>query len=230
METNLQDSIEKHVEEILDNYKPQPVTDSKAIHDTLWGTSVFSPGEIAIIDTPLIQRLRGIHQTALAFLTYPSATHTRFEHSLGVATIATKIVHALNLKDSTHHISRKELGEIRLSALVHDCGHGVLSHISENNFKNHHLIQDIIKNNSKFVGCKPHEIISYLIINSSAFKAFFDKHIRSNYREMDQINISSLAGYIIGFAEKSKKYIANIINPGLFRKVSKKRIEKPTTI
>jgi uncharacterized protein len=210
--TNLQDSIEKHTLEVLNSYRPQPVSAAKAIHDTLWGTSTYSPGEIAIIDTPLMQRLRGIHQTALAFLTYPSSTHTRFEHSLGVATIATKIVHAINMKMEDFHVSKKELGEIRLSALVHDCGHGVLSHISEHNFRKHHLIKEIISNDSKFVGCKPHEIISYLIISSKAFHEFFNRHIRSSYAEMEKVNISNVAGYIIGHAEKSKKYLANIIN------------------
>src|SRR6478752_6748955 len=69
--------------------------ESKIIHDNLWGTNRFSWIEMCIIDSPLFQRIRYIHQTGLAFLVYPSAHHTRFEHSLGVVTIASRIFDAL---------------------------------------------------------------------------------------------------------------------------------------
>lgn len=50
----------------------------KVIHDNLWGTNQFSWCELAIIDSPIMQRLRNIHQVGLAFYVYPSARHTRF--------------------------------------------------------------------------------------------------------------------------------------------------------
>ena len=65
--------------------------DSKILHDNLWGTNRFYWHELAIIDSPLFQRLRDIHQTGLAFHVYMSAHHTRFEHSLGVTAIASRI-------------------------------------------------------------------------------------------------------------------------------------------
>jgi len=44
----------------------------------------YSPNERRIIDHPLVRRLRYIRQLALTEFVYPGATHTRFEHSLGV--------------------------------------------------------------------------------------------------------------------------------------------------
>ncbi|MDH7506644.1 MAG: HD domain-containing protein, partial [Candidatus Thermoplasmatota archaeon] len=46
--------------------------------------------EVSIIDLPIVQRLRRIHQTGLAFFTYPCTTHNRFQHTLGVANIVSK--------------------------------------------------------------------------------------------------------------------------------------------
>jgi hypothetical protein len=68
---------------------------SKVIHDNLWGTARFTWRELALIDSPIMQRLRDIHQTGLAFHVYPSARHTRFEHSLGAVTIASRVFDAL---------------------------------------------------------------------------------------------------------------------------------------
>ncbi len=67
----------------------------KVIHDNLWGTNPFGWRELALIDSPLLQRLRGIHQTGLAYCVYPSTHHTRFEHILGVAIIAGRVFDAL---------------------------------------------------------------------------------------------------------------------------------------
>ncbi len=209
--TDLSVKIEEYISERLAKYTPTRVTHSKAIHDTLWGTSIFTPGEIAVIDTPLVQRLRGIHQTALAFLTYPSATHTRFEHSLGVAIVATKIVDSLNRRASPE-ITLNEKKEIRLAALLHDVGHGILSHISENNFKRTKVIKDFKASDKKFSGAKPHEIMSYLIVRSESFKNFFQRHISPHYNELYSVDLAKIAGYIIGHAEPGKKYLADIIN------------------
>src|SRR5690349_10897712 len=64
---------------------------SKVIHDNLWGTNSFSWREMAVIDSPVFQRLRNIHQTGLAYFVYPCAHHTRFEHSLGVCIMASRV-------------------------------------------------------------------------------------------------------------------------------------------
>ncbi|MEM4793666.1 MAG: HD domain-containing protein, partial [Pyrobaculum sp.] len=64
----------------------------KAIRDPVHGFIKLTEEEVRLIDgEPLIQRLRYIKQLGFAYLVYPTATHSRFDHSLGVMHIATLI-------------------------------------------------------------------------------------------------------------------------------------------
>tara|TARA_Y100000590_G_scaffold199938_1_gene227104 strand:+ start:1082 stop:2317 length:1236 start_codon:yes stop_codon:yes gene_type:complete len=84
--------------------------------------------EHKIIDTPVFQRLRRIKQLSGAHLTYPGAQHTRFEHSLGVMHIAGMAATSLSAKEQ---MSKSEISDVRLAALLHDIGHGPFSHLFE---------------------------------------------------------------------------------------------------
>jgi len=68
----------------------------KIIHDPLWGTIRLDPWEVALLDLPLFQRLRQIHQTSLVSYVFPGCSHTRFEHTLGVLQQAQKLIDAVN--------------------------------------------------------------------------------------------------------------------------------------
>ncbi|PSG99991.1 MAG: phosphodiesterase, partial [Nanohaloarchaea archaeon SW_4_43_9] len=94
------------------------------VQDAVHGYIKLSEEEKRIVDSPAFQRLRRIRQLGFTSLIYPSATHTRFQHSLGVTHLTGKFADSLNLKDE----KRKEL---RLAALFHDTGHGPFSHVSE---------------------------------------------------------------------------------------------------
>lgn len=96
----------------------------KHIRDPLHGYLEITEEEIEIIDSPEIQRLRRIKQNGLTNLVYPGATHSRFQHSLGVMHLAGKFAESLNLDQER----RKEL---RIAGLLHDSGHGPFSHASE---------------------------------------------------------------------------------------------------
>jgi hypothetical protein len=61
---------------------------STTVHDSIHGDMAFQPLLVAIIDTPEFQRLRGLKQLGVCNRVYPTAIHTRFEHSLGVAHMA----------------------------------------------------------------------------------------------------------------------------------------------
>ena len=89
----------------------------------------FSEVEKQVIDSPVFQRLRRIRQLAGAHLVYPSAQHSRFEHSLGAMHIAGLAGEVLLRKGYIHDIER--IQDLRLAALLHDIGHGPFSHLFE---------------------------------------------------------------------------------------------------
>jgi len=62
------------------------------IRDPIHGMIELNEGEVEIINHVAFQRLRRIRQLALSSLVYPGATHTRFEHSLGVMHLASRIM------------------------------------------------------------------------------------------------------------------------------------------
>jgi HD superfamily phosphohydrolase len=89
----------------------------------------FTAVERDLIDTSVFQRLRRIRQLAGAHLVYPSAQHSRFEHSLGTMHIAGYAGESLLRKGFID--SEDNLQELRLAALLHDVGHGPFSHLFE---------------------------------------------------------------------------------------------------
>lgn len=88
----------------------------------------FTDVEREVLDTPAFQRLRRIKQLSGAHLVYPSAQHSRFEHSLGTMHIAGYAAETLLAKG---YLSKDSIQELRLAALLHDIGHGPFSHLFE---------------------------------------------------------------------------------------------------
>ena len=89
----------------------------------------FSEVEKELIDTAVFQRLRRIRQLAGAHLVYPSAQHSRFEHSLGTMHIAGYAGETLHTKGYLD--DKDKVQKLRLAALLHDIGHGPFSHLFE---------------------------------------------------------------------------------------------------
>ena len=89
----------------------------------------FSEVEKELIDTAVFQRLRRIRQLAGAHLVYPSAQHSRFEHSLGTMHVAGYAGETLLTKGYLD--DEDKVRELRLAALLHDIGHGPFSHLFE---------------------------------------------------------------------------------------------------
>lgn len=106
---------------------------AKEIHDSIWGTISLTEKEIAILDHPIMQRLRRISQLGLVNMVYPSAGQTRLSHSLGVFALATRVCRRLyEIKD----FSIGECQILRVAALTHDVGHYPLSHSTEEAYSN----------------------------------------------------------------------------------------------
>ena len=108
----------------------------KQVHDSIWGTISLSSLEVALIDSPLLQRMRHLKQLGVAHWLYPGADHSRFEHSLGVLHQAQQLIQAINRSGETAYgpgdvITAADQVVVRTAALLHDIGHPVLSHVSE---------------------------------------------------------------------------------------------------
>ena len=95
----------------------------EVVRDPLWNNIRLEPEALAVIDTPAFQRLRYVRQLGHAFLVYPGATHTRFEHALGA-----------------YHLAGRATQDrlVRLAALLHDLGHYPFSHALEEAGLPHH--------------------------------------------------------------------------------------------
>lgn len=101
----------------------------KILRDAVHGDMGFDELEIELIDTPAIQRLRGIKQLGTSSLVFPSAVHTRFEHSLGTAWLTRRLLGAL--ADTGRRVSDEDGLVARLAALLHDVGHVPFGHTFE---------------------------------------------------------------------------------------------------
>jgi len=102
----------------------------KIIIDPVHGDIGLSKLEIELIDTSTFQRLRGIKQLGFAYTVYPSARHSRFEHSLGVMHIMTRILESFRSKNKDA-VSDDHFQKLRIAALLHDIGHYPYSHLME---------------------------------------------------------------------------------------------------
>lgn len=119
----------------------------KIINDPVYGfIHIKSDLLYDIIQHPWFQRLRHIRQLGLAEFVYPGAIHTRFQHALGAMHLMGQVLD--NLRNKGIEISNEEHEAAQLAVLLHDIGHGPLSH----------TLEEILVPGIR------HESLSYLII------------------------------------------------------------------
>jgi HD superfamily phosphohydrolase len=172
-------------------------TRDKQFNDAIWGTITLYPWEVALIDTPLFQRLRGVKQNGLAYLVFPGATHDRFTHICGVVEASQRIMENLNRNAAARRrigghsrhpqqqIDAQDQYVIRLAALIHDVGHGPFSHAIEPVLRQHYLsefeaLERVLR--ERFINTyhvPVSECVAALIVSSPAFLSVMLKKIMS---------------------------------------------------
>jgi hypothetical protein len=115
----------------------------KQINDPVWGSIELFPWEVALLDSPMLQRMRGVRQLGLAQLVFPGAGHDRLEHIIGVVGAVERMIRALQRQIERWNLENKPLGKslveirdqdryaLRLAGMFHDLGHGPFSHAME---------------------------------------------------------------------------------------------------
>ncbi|MDQ2049367.1 HD domain-containing protein [Natronolimnohabitans sp. A-GB9] len=109
-----------------------------------------------LLDTPALQRLRNVRQLGTVSLVYPSANHTRFEHSLGVYHLACEALEYLG-------VSGRQAERVHAAALLHDIGHGPFSHNLESltyrrTGRYHDDVHDVLENGDVGTVLREHDL------------------------------------------------------------------------
>lgn len=110
----------------------------EVVRDPLWDNIRLDAAAVAVLDTAPVQRLRYVRQLGHAFLVYPGATHSRFEHALGAYHLTRLALASLEERGELDPVPEEERLAVRLAALVHDIGHYPFSHgLEEAGFPHH---------------------------------------------------------------------------------------------
>ena len=104
----------------------------KKIFCPVHGFMEIRPYLFKIIDTYEFQRLRNLKQLGAAHHVFPSATHTRFAHSLAVAHLARKMIESIKKNQPYLNITERDIELVEIGGLIHDLGHGPYSHLWDN--------------------------------------------------------------------------------------------------
>jgi hypothetical protein len=115
--------------------------DLEVIRDPLWDNIRLDRPALLALDTGAVQRLRYVRQVGHAFLVYPGATHTRFEHALGAYHLTRRALASLQERGELERVPDDECLAVRLAALLHDIGHYPFSHaLEEAGFPSHETL------------------------------------------------------------------------------------------
>ncbi len=103
------------------------------LRDPVHGPVVVRGAELAVIDTPLFQRLRNVKQLGFAEFVFPGAVHNRYLHSIGAMHLGGLVFDAIASRAPWLPAETKARFRqmVRLAGLLHDAGHAPLSHAAE---------------------------------------------------------------------------------------------------
>ncbi|GBD96917.1 MAG TPA: HD domain-containing protein [Nitrospirae bacterium] len=198
------------------------------IRDPIYGFIELNDWEREIINHPVFQRLRRIRQLGLTDMVYPGAMHTRFEHSLGVMHVATRMFDEIVKRRKEFLESELSFTEgglerdkvlVRISCLLHDVGHAPFSHAAEElmitdasgKFYKHenysaaavaYLMQDVIEKHpfNQNYGIKAQDIADFLNGRSKLGRALLWRDLLSSQLDADRADYLLRDSHHIGVA------------------------------
>lgn len=105
--------------------------DFEVVRDPVWNNIQIDARSLRVVDSAPAQRLRYVRQLGHAYLVYPGATHSRFEHALGTYHLARRALGQLAEHGELGNLGGSDVATIPLAALLHDVGHYPFSHALE---------------------------------------------------------------------------------------------------
>lgn len=208
-----------------------PSFGSKDVFDFVWGSVELNPVEIALLDSPLLQRLRNIKQLGFGHYVYCNADYSRFAHTIGVVEISGRMAEVVKKRlvqepnrEGERTYDMREI--VRLAAIFHDCGHMFFSHVAESFFtqnsryEKHKTITDALTFFNQKISSRAafHEMIGVMIVNSDEVLRFFslvEKHFTETRIKNEgdrKLLIDYISGLIVGVAiDKNILPYSNII-------------------
>lgn len=228
---------------IGEEHDDQEVVEAKDLNDPIWKIVRLNSLEVALLDLPLFQRLRHVRQLGLAHLVYPTATHSRLDHSIGTMIAAKRMFEMIRQNsDSMPNDLMDNFAKITsFAALLHDVGHTAFSHCGEaalNSMLGSEFleIQSVL---ADFFGEKPQriagkkpadplfpeykrppssELISVLLVLSPAMEKFIEK--QSKPVAVDRFLLTAAAlitgrGYQLDNDRHEYSFISSIISGDL---------------
>ncbi|MEX2601615.1 MAG: HD domain-containing protein [Balneolaceae bacterium] len=178
-------------------------TQYKIFNDPVHGFITVPKGIILkMIDHPYVQRLRRIRQLGLGYLVFPAAEHSRFSHAIGALELGQRVLKNLKEKDTT--ISDAEVEGTLLAILLHDIGHGPLSHTLEHtlirNFNHEMMSLAIMQDlNRQFDGA----LQTAIEIFTDQYPKKFLHQLISSQLDMDRLDYLKRDSFFTGVSEGS---------------------------
>ncbi|MFO0880750.1 MAG: HD domain-containing protein [Gemmataceae bacterium] len=196
---------EKRLKPYIERIEALPSLRGKAgkeINDAVWRTITLTQFEVLILDSPLMQRLRRVRQLGVVHWVYPGAGHSRLEHSLGALHQVNRLCEAINRHAGDGKgISGEWVSLLRLAALVHDIGHGLMSHVIENAFQSLGVTDDLrlqLSDKLDEEDCSLSEAAAYFILASDIFKELVDRALDKSGQMLPDGWQSKLCRLILG--------------------------------
>ena len=188
------------------------VKKTKVVKDNVWGMVELEWPSMRLLDSPLLQRLRGIRQLGFTYLTYPSAEHSRFAHSLGMYSVVLRFLDAMyrgrpNYSYDDHAFSVWPLNEesrtdLLHAAILHDTGHMPFSHVVERMLEafpdkvtcGSYTVQDFKFEAERTLGKELDlsECLSIAIVLSPRFTTYYREFVRPGGEEQSVLRLAAL--------------------------------------